>query len=113
MTGGSVCNARDPQHRLLAHALQPEDCLGAALSDDAQQVVADRRTLAAAGLTIGVTIALGTSRFIESLLFNIRPNDPWALAAAVTLLVSAALLAGYGPARRASRIGPMIALRHE
>jgi macrolide transport system ATP-binding/permease protein len=69
--------------------------------------------LAAVGLAIGVPIALGASRLIESFLFQMRPNDPGALALAVSILLSAALVAGYGPARRASRIAPMIALRHE
>jgi macrolide transport system ATP-binding/permease protein len=69
--------------------------------------------LAAVGLAIGVPIALGTSRLIESFLFDMKPNDPRALALAVAILLSAALVAGYGPARRASRVDPMIALRHE
>jgi len=69
--------------------------------------------LAALGLAISVPIALGTSRLIESFLFDMKPNDPRALAVAVATLVSAALIASYGPARRASRIDPMIALRHE
>jgi predicted permease len=69
--------------------------------------------LAALGLAIGVPTALGTSRLIESFLFGTEPNDPRALAFAVAILVCAALVAGYGPARRASRVDPMIALRHE
>jgi macrolide transport system ATP-binding/permease protein len=69
--------------------------------------------LAAVGLAIGVPIALGASRLIESFLFQMEPNDPGTLALAVLVLLSAALVAGYGPARRASRIGPMIALRHD
>ena len=69
--------------------------------------------LAAAGLAIGVPIALGTSRFVEAFLFGTRPNDPRAIAIAVAILVSAALAAGFAPARRASRIDPMVALRHE
>jgi ABC-type antimicrobial peptide transport system permease subunit len=69
--------------------------------------------LAALGLAIGVPTALGTSRLIESFLFGTEPNDPRALALAVAILVCAALVAGYGPARRASRVDPMIALRHE
>ncbi len=69
--------------------------------------------LAAVGLAIGVPTAIGTSRLIESLLFDMKPNDPHALALATAILLSAALLAGYGPARRASRVDPMIALRHE
>ena len=69
--------------------------------------------LAALGLVISVPIARGTSRLIESFLFDMKPNDPRALAVAVVTLVGAALLASYGPARRASRIDPMTALRHE
>ena len=68
---------------------------------------------AALGLAMGVPTALGTSRSIESLLFGMKANDPRALTLAVTILLSAALLAGYVPARKASRIDPMIALRDE
>jgi predicted permease len=69
--------------------------------------------LAALGLAISVPTAVGASRLVESFLFNMKPNDPRTLAAAVAILLGAALLAGYGPARRASRVDPMIALRHE
>jgi ABC-type antimicrobial peptide transport system permease subunit len=69
--------------------------------------------LAAVGLAISVPTALGTSKFVESFLFGIQPNDPRALVAAVVILLGAALLAGYVPAHKASRIDPMIALRHE
>jgi len=69
--------------------------------------------LVVAGLAISVPAALGTSKFIDSLLFGIKHNDPGALAAAVMILLSAALVAGYLPARKASRIDPMTALRHE
>jgi macrolide transport system ATP-binding/permease protein len=69
--------------------------------------------LAAVGLAIGVPTALGTSRLIESFLFDMKPNDPRALALAAVILLTAAFVAGYGPARRASRVDPMIALRHE
>ena len=69
--------------------------------------------LAALGLAISVPIALGTSRCLESFLFDTKPNDPATLALATTILLGAALVAGYGPARRASRISPMIALRQD
>jgi ABC-type antimicrobial peptide transport system permease subunit len=66
--------------------------------------------------TVGVAISLPTSlvvsKVVESFLFEIKPNDPLALAAAVITLLTAAMLAGYLPARRASRIDPMTALRH-
>jgi predicted permease len=69
--------------------------------------------LAVLGLAISLPIALGTSRLVASFLFDTQPNDPVALAVAVGVLLSAALLAGYGPARRASRISPMTALRQD
>jgi predicted permease len=69
--------------------------------------------LAAVGLAIGVPTAIGASRLVESFLFEIKPNDPRALTLAAVILLTAALVAGYGPARRASRVDPMIALRHE
>jgi predicted permease len=65
------------------------------------------------GLAVGVPVALATSKFVRSFLYGMKPNDPLALAAAVAAMLAAALVAGYAPARRASRIDPMAALRHE
>jgi macrolide transport system ATP-binding/permease protein len=69
--------------------------------------------LAAVGLAISVPAALIASRLIKSFLFETQPNDPGTLALAGIALLSAAILAGYAPARRASRIDPLAALRHE
>ncbi|HVH86301.1 MAG TPA: ABC transporter permease, partial [Terriglobales bacterium] len=69
--------------------------------------------LAAVGLAISVPAALSAFRLIKSFLFETRPNDPGTLALAGVVLLSAAMLAGYAPARRASRIDPLAALRHE
>ena len=69
--------------------------------------------LAAVGLAISVPAALIAFRLVKSLLFETRPNDPGTLALAAVVLLSAAILAGYVPARRASRIDPLVALRHE
>jgi predicted permease len=69
--------------------------------------------LAAVGLAISVPAALGASRLVKSLLFGTQPNDPGTLALAGVVLLGAAFLAGYAPARRASRIDPLAALRHE
>ena len=69
--------------------------------------------LAAAGLAIGVPTALAASKLVESFLFGMKPNDPLALIGSAVTLVSAAILAGYVPARNASRIDPLIALRHD
>jgi predicted permease len=69
--------------------------------------------LAAVGLAISVPTALAASKLVESFLFGMKPNDPAALIASALTLVAAAILAGYLPARNASRIDPMVALRHE
>jgi ABC-type antimicrobial peptide transport system permease subunit len=69
--------------------------------------------LAAAGLAISVPAALIASRLVKSFLFGTQPNDPGTLVLAGVVLVSAAILAGYAPARRASRIDPLAALRQE
>jgi len=69
--------------------------------------------LLAAGLAISVPVVFGVSRFVKSLLFGTRASDPGALAVAAAVLAAAALVAGWGPARRASRIDPLAALRQE
>jgi len=69
--------------------------------------------LAAVGLAISVPAALIASRLGKSFLFETRPNDPGTLALAGVVLLSAMILAGYVPARRASRIDPLVALRHD
>ena len=69
--------------------------------------------LAALGLAISVPIVRGSTKLIQSFMFNMTPSDPGALTIAVTTLAAAALLASYAPARTASRIEPTTALRHE
>jgi predicted permease len=64
-----------------------------------------------AGVAVGLPAAWAASRFVESMLFGLRPTDPAVLAAAVALLAAAALAAAYFPARRAARLDPMTALR--
>ncbi len=69
--------------------------------------------ISAAGLVLGYGAARLTTRFVESFLYGLKPNDPLAIAAAVGILLAAALAAGYLPAWRASRIDPADALRNE
>jgi predicted permease len=87
--------------------------LGAQRGAVIRMVLREVLVLAGAGLAIGVPVALATSRFISSFLFEVQPNSPAAFLSACAILLSAVLLAGYAPARRASRIDPMSALRHE
>ncbi len=76
-------------------------------------VLRDVLILAACGLAVGAPIALGASKYVASLLYQVKPHDPSALLSAVVILLAAALLAGFFPARRASQIDPMTAIRHE
>ena len=69
--------------------------------------------LVAAGLLVGMAVALTTSKFVASFMYGMTPNDPLALILGVITLLAAALLAAYVPARQASRIDPLVALRHE
>ena len=87
--------------------------LGARRETVIRMVLGDVLTMAIVGLVIGLPAALGASKLIESLLFGIKPDDPWALAAPLAILLTAALAAGYLPAWKASRIDPMVAVRHE
>ena len=76
-------------------------------------VLREVAAMAVAGLSIGLAGALATSRFVGAFLFQMKPNDPVAMMVAGAALLGAALLAGYGPAWRASRIDPWTALRDE
>jgi len=87
--------------------------LGAPRGSVVRMVLREVLLLAAVGLAISVPAALASFKFVASFLFGMKPNDPLALTAAVALLTAAAILAGYLPARRASRIDPMLALRQE
>jgi predicted permease len=87
--------------------------LGAQRGTVVQMILHEVLALAAVGLTIGAGATLATSKFVESFLYGIKHNDPRALLAATAVLLTAALAAGYVPARNASRIDPMSAVRHE
>jgi ABC-type antimicrobial peptide transport system permease subunit len=87
--------------------------LGAPRSRVVWMVLREVFLLAAIGVAISVPTALAASKLVESFLFEMKPNDPLALTGAAVTLVIAAILAGYLPARNASRIDPTVALRHE
>jgi len=67
--------------------------------------------LAVSGLVLGSITSFAVAKWISSLLFQTQPNDGMTIAAVVAVLGFVALIAGYGPARRASRIEPVVALR--
>jgi ABC-type antimicrobial peptide transport system permease subunit len=86
--------------------------LGATASQVQRSVIAKTLRLALIGIAVGAVASLVASRAIAALLFNTAPNDPITFAAMVALIGTVALLAGYIPARRASRVNPMVALRN-
>ena len=87
--------------------------LGAQRDGVVLMVLREVVTLVAAGLLVGIAAALATSKFVASFLYGLTPNDPVALMLGVITLMAAALVAAYGPARQASRIDPLVALRHD
>jgi predicted permease len=87
--------------------------LGAQTGAVIKLVMREVSVLVAVGISIGLIAALATTRLVSSLLFGLTPGDPLTIALATVLMIGVAALAGYLPARRAARIDPLVALRHE
>ena len=87
--------------------------LGARRASIFTLVIGDVAFIVAAGVTAGVLISLSVTRVLATLLFGLGAHDPLTLAAAIALLSGVACVAGFIPARRATRVDPMVALRHE
>jgi len=87
--------------------------LGAEPWDMARMVMVQALRIGLAGLTVGLALALMLTRFLRSILYGITPTDPLTMAAVCLILGAVALAAGYFPARRASRMDPVVALRIE
>jgi predicted permease len=88
-----------------------------ALGAQRQRVIAMVLTsavrLVSIGVLMGLPAAWAASRWVQSMLFGLKPADPTTIAGAIVLLIAAALVAAYVPAHRASLVDPMVALRHE
>ena len=87
--------------------------IGAAGSDILRLILGQGAWTTAIGLVIGLLGSLALTRSMQSFLFEISPSDPLTLAAVAVLLGAVALLAYYIPARRATRVDPLVALRYE
>jgi len=87
--------------------------LGAERRQVLVMILRETALLAAAGIVLGIGATAAVTRYIGSMLYGLQPSDPLSFGAAVLLLLAISLLAGWWPARKASRLDPMVALRHE
>jgi len=87
--------------------------LGARPADIFKHIVGQALLLALIGLGIGIVLAITSTRVMSSLLYGINATDPLTLVATSLMLLAVALLASYVPARRATKVDPMVALRYE
>jgi predicted permease len=87
--------------------------LGARTRQVLFMILRESSWLAILGIAAGLIAAIALTRFVGNMLYGLKPSDPTTLIAATLILLAVAIAAAYGPARRASRIDPMQALRHE
>jgi ABC-type antimicrobial peptide transport system permease subunit len=87
--------------------------LGAQAKDVLRSVVRQGLALALVGAAAGIGVALGVTRYLKSMLYDVHANDPFTIVAVVALLILVALAACFIPARRATKVDPMVALRCE
>src|SRR5262249_28333231 len=87
--------------------------LGATTRDVMQMVLHEAIALAAAGVVLGIAGALATTPLMASLLFGVAPTDPRTFGSIAAILLATAIAGSYVPARRATRVDPMISLRSE
>ncbi len=93
------------------HEIGIRSALGASGARLVWMVLRDVVAMAILGLVLGLPLVFAGSRYVKAFLFGIAPNDPASIAAAVTVLLAAAVVAGYIPARRAAWIDPLRAMR--
>jgi putative ABC transport system permease protein len=87
--------------------------LGASVEDLMRLVIGETLTWVVAGATVGVGGSLAVSRLLVSTLYEVKPTNPAILSMVIALLGGVALMACWIPARRAAKVDPMVALRHE
>jgi putative ABC transport system permease protein len=96
-----------------SHEIGVRMALGASRQTILMMVLRETASLTIAGFAVGVPCALIASRLIRHLLFAVSDRDPWTLLAVAVMLGGAAALAGFIPARRATHVLPVVALRHD
>jgi predicted permease len=96
-----------------AHEMGIRMALGARRQDVLTLVIGQGFKLALIGVLIGIIGAIGITRFLSNFIYGVRPADPLTFVAVSIILCSTALLASFIPARRATKVDPMVALRYE
>ena len=107
---GSVTSMRGVQ---LAGPADPETAIPAHYYEILWQMVREGSALTAAGPALGLLLAIGFAQLLSSMLYQVSARDPLVFLGSTILLAPAATLAAYLPARRATRVEPTVALRHE
>lgn len=95
------------------HEIGVRLALGAQRGDVLRLILRQGMTVVVAGTALGAAVAMGLVRFVAALLYGVHPSDPLTFAGVVVVLLAAALVACWIPARRAARLDPTVALRYE
>ncbi len=95
------------------HEIGIRIALGARTADVLKLMLSGSMTWVAVGVCVGIAGALGLTRLLGTLLYDVRPSNPIVLGTVSLLLASVGLLASYIPPRRAAKVDPMVALRYE
>jgi putative ABC transport system permease protein len=95
------------------HEIGVRMAVGARRRDVLKLVIGQSARLAAVGFAAGVLAAFALTRLMTRLLFEVTPTDPATFATVALMMMAVVLLASFVPARRAMKVDPMVALRHE